>query len=35
MNPLAVRRALQNMRLNGLEERVEVTRGLAEDFISG
>jgi ribosomal protein L11 methyltransferase len=33
INPLAVRTALQNIRLNGLEERVEVTKGLAEDFI--
>jgi len=32
-NPLAVRIALQNIRLNGLEARVEVEEGLAENFI--
>lgn len=31
-NPLAVRIALQNIRLNGLGERVEVEEGLAENF---
>lgn len=32
-NPLAVRIAVRNIRLNGLEERVEVEEGLAEDFM--
>ena len=31
-NPLAVRIALQNIRLNALEERVEVKEGLAQGF---
>lgn len=33
INPLAARTALLNVRLNGLEERVEVREGLAENFI--
>jgi len=32
-NPLAVRIALRNIGLNGLEERIEVEEGLAEDCI--
>jgi ribosomal protein L11 methyltransferase len=32
-NSLAVRTALLNVRLNGLEERITVTEGLAEDFV--
>ena len=32
-NPLAVRTALLNVRLNGLQERVEVKEGLAENLI--
>jgi len=32
-NPLAVRIALRNIRLNALEERVEVKEGLAEGFV--
>jgi ribosomal protein L11 methyltransferase len=32
-NPLAVRIASQNIRLNALEERVEVKEGLAEGFV--
>ena len=33
INPLAARTALLNVRLNGLEERIEVREGLAENFI--
>jgi len=34
INPLAVRTAVANVRLNGLEERVEVTEGRAENWIN-
>ena len=33
INPLAARTALLNVRLNGLEERIEVREGLAENFV--
>jgi ribosomal protein L11 methyltransferase len=33
LNPLSVKTARRNVRLNGLEGSIEVAKGLAEDFV--